>query len=83
MLYKHPGSHEIHGDKFDYTIVDADDAAALSDALEAGWFLTTTEAKASSERPSPAAEYIETVTDKPKRGRPRKESEPESITDDL
>ena len=39
MLYKHPGKHKIHGDKFDYIITD-DAEAALKD----GWSLTTPEA---------------------------------------
>lgn len=43
MLYKAPGPHEIHGGRFDYTIVDDDQIEA---ALAAGWYLTTTEAKA-------------------------------------
>lgn len=47
MVYKHPGPHEIHGDSFDYKIVDADDADSLEVALAEGWHLTTTEAKAS------------------------------------
>lgn len=41
MLYKHPGAHKIHGDKFDYTIVDE---GAVDDALSDGWSLTTSEA---------------------------------------
>jgi len=50
MLYKHPGPHKIHGDKFDYTIVDED---AVEGALSDGWFLTTTEAlKPKKEKPS-------------------------------
>jgi hypothetical protein len=85
MLYKHPGVHEIHGDKFDYIIVDADDAAALSDALEAGWFFTTTEAKAAKiapVEPTPSAQFIENL-DAPRRGRPRKVTEVEPIPDSL
>lgn len=42
MLYKCPGSHAIHGGKFDYTIVDESEIKAT---IAAGWFLTTTEAK--------------------------------------
>ena len=42
MLYKAPGPHEIHGGRFDYTIVDDDQVEAT---LAAGWYLTTTEAK--------------------------------------
>jgi hypothetical protein len=82
MLYKHPGSHEIHGGKFDYLIVDSD-SGELSDALDSGWFLTTTEAKDASVKPSEVAEYIENVTDLPKRGRPRKVNEVESIPQEL
>jgi hypothetical protein len=43
MLYKAPGPHEIHGGRFDYTIVVDDQIEAT---LAAGWYLTTTEAKA-------------------------------------
>lgn len=43
MLYKAPGPHEIHGGHFDYIIVDDDQIEAK---LAAGWYLTTTEAKA-------------------------------------
>jgi hypothetical protein len=42
MLYKAPGPHEIHGGKFDYTIVDDDQIEAT---LADGWYLTTIEAK--------------------------------------
>lgn len=42
MLYKHPGKHEIHGDKFDYIIVDEED---IESAIADGWFRTTDEAK--------------------------------------
>jgi len=42
MLYKHPGIHEIHGDKFDTLIVDS--VEELEEALEDGWFETTPEA---------------------------------------
>ena len=45
MLYKHGGKHKIHGDKFEYIIVDADEDGAIEDALSKGWHLTTTEAK--------------------------------------
>ncbi len=41
MLYAHPGPHEIHGDKFDYIIVDEDQ---VDEAVEKGWCLTTPEA---------------------------------------
>ena len=43
MLYKWPGPHEIHGDRFDYVIVpDAEIEAKLAE----GWHLTTDAAKA-------------------------------------
>lgn len=42
MLYKHPGKHKLHGDMFDYVVVDQ---SQVADHLEAGWSLTTTEAK--------------------------------------
>jgi len=44
MLYKHPGPHEIHGDHFDYTIVEDEDEA-IAEAIAEGWSLTTDEAK--------------------------------------
>ncbi len=43
MVYKHPGKHQIHGDKFDYLVV-AD--SHVEEALDDGWSLTTPEAKA-------------------------------------
>jgi hypothetical protein len=46
MLYRAPGPHEIHGGRFDYTIVHDDDVEA---ALADGWYLTTPEAKAAHE----------------------------------
>jgi hypothetical protein len=47
MLYKCPGPHDLHGGKYDYTIVpDEQIDAALAD----GWFLTTPEAKAAHEK---------------------------------
>ena len=50
MVYKHPGKHKIHGDLFDYKIVDAEPEeeggeSELDQALSDGWFKTTTEAK--------------------------------------
>jgi len=47
MLYKWPGIEEIHGDKFDYTIVEDEEAEDV--AKEDGWFLTTDEAKGKKE----------------------------------
>lgn len=46
MLYKFPGAHEMHGDKFDYVIVDEDE---IAQAKKDGWHLTTTGAKEASE----------------------------------
>ena len=43
MLYKHPGKHPMHGDMFDYIVVDEDGVSA---ALKDGWSKTTDEAKA-------------------------------------
>ena len=43
MLYKHPGKHEIHGDSFDYIIVEEGDVAAK---VKEGWAKSTDEAKA-------------------------------------
>ena len=42
MLYKHPGPHDIHGDKFDYIVVDEGDVDAM---VKEGWAKTTDEAK--------------------------------------
>ena len=41
MLYKHPGQHALHGDVFDYIIVDE---LEVEEKIESGWSLTTTEA---------------------------------------
>ena len=89
MVYKHPGIHAIHGDKFDYKIVDEDD---IDSALADGWFLTTTEAKEASVKPAVeipaeeqttlAAQVMENV-DAPRRGRTRKVTEVEVIPDSL
>jgi hypothetical protein len=46
MLYKAPGPHDIHGGKFDHIIVNDDQ---IEGTLAAGWYLTTTEAKAAHE----------------------------------
>jgi hypothetical protein len=55
MLYKCPGSQEMHGGHFDYTIVDADEEGAIDKALAEGWHLTTPEAKAAHEAALAAA----------------------------
>jgi len=47
MLYKWPGPHDIHGDRYDYKIVPDDEIQA---ALAAGWHLTTTDAKANAKK---------------------------------
>jgi uncharacterized protein YunC (DUF1805 family) len=49
MLYKAPGPHDIHGGHYDYIVVDADEEGAIDAAKEAGWFETTTEAKAAKD----------------------------------
>jgi hypothetical protein len=49
MLYKHPGPYEIHGDHFDYIIVDDSD---IDSAIADGWALKTTEALSTVEVPS-------------------------------
>lgn len=48
MLYKHPGPHAIHGDMFDYVIVDEDD---VDGAIADGWARTTAEAKGGVTQP--------------------------------
>lgn len=45
MFYKCPGEHEMHGGKFDYCIIDANDESAVEAALADGWHFTTTEAR--------------------------------------
>lgn len=45
MFYKCPGEHEMHGGKFDFCIIDANDEDAVEAALADGWHLTTTEAR--------------------------------------
>jgi hypothetical protein len=52
MLYKHGGPHEIHGDNFDYIIVDEKDVDAK---VKEGWAKTTDEAKAPKAEKKPAA----------------------------
>lgn len=49
MVYKHPGRHKIHGEMFDYKIVEAEPEeeggeSELDQALSDGWFRTTPEA---------------------------------------
>lgn len=53
MLYKYPGAHEIHGDKFDFVIADDVD---VEYAIKDGWSLTTPEAKAKYEEVSKKAQ---------------------------
>lgn len=50
MLYKHPGPHDIHGDKFDYIVVDEGDVDAM---VKEGWAKTTDEAKSGPAKPAP------------------------------
>ncbi len=52
MLYKHPGKHDIHGDMFDYIVVDGDEVDAK---LKEGWAKTTDEAKAPKKTPKKRA----------------------------
>lgn len=47
MLYKHPGKHKIHGNKFDYIVTEDIDAA-----IKNGWCLTTPEALDCDDPPS-------------------------------
>ena len=49
MLYKWPGTHEVHGDFFDYIVVNDSD---IEQVLAQGWHLTTPEAKEAS-KPKP------------------------------
>ena len=49
MLYKHPGKHEIHGDMFDYIIVDEGDVASK---VKEGWAKSTAEAKKPAKKPA-------------------------------
>ena len=42
MLYKKPGKHKLHGDTFDYIVVDEEEVDV---ATSNGWHKTTTEAK--------------------------------------
>lgn len=59
MLYAHGGPHKIHGDNFDYIVIEENQ---VKDAIEKGWRLTTPEAIAfASEDQSPE--------EKPKRKR--------------
>ena len=48
MLYRYPGAHRVHGDLFDYTIVDASREGVLDLAIQEGWCLTPQEAKAAA-----------------------------------
>jgi len=49
MLYKHPGKHEIHGDMFDYIVVDEGDVEAK---VKEGWAKSTDEAKKPAKKPA-------------------------------
>ena len=53
MLYKHPGIHEIHGNKFNYIVVDDDQ---IEDTIADGWHLTTTDALGKEAAEDEAAE---------------------------
>lgn len=56
MLYRYPGTHRIHGDLFDYTVVDVSREGVLDLALKEGWHLTTAEAKAAEKPPEKQAD---------------------------
>lgn len=56
MLYKHPGPHDIHGDKFDYMVCHQNE---MDKYLADGWYLTTTEAKAAFESDSVPSNDVE------------------------
>jgi len=49
MLYKHPGPHEIHGDKFDYIVVPE---SGVDGAIKDGWHKTTGQALVSKPKPA-------------------------------
>ena len=61
MLYKHPGIHEIHGNKFNYIVVDDDQ---IEDTIEDGWHLTTTDAlgKEAAEDEALTSDIIQSMT---------------------
>lgn len=58
MLFKAGGPHELHGGRYDTTIVG--DAHEESAALAAGWRLNTTDAQAPRIDPGPANETMPT-----------------------
>ena len=60
MLYKEGGKHKLHGGNFDYTIVDE---LEVDQALEDGWFKTTTEAKEANTDSGPVDDIIDSNTD--------------------
>ena len=51
MLYKYPGAHRLHGDLYDYTIVDVSREGVLELAFKEGWHLTPAAAKAAATKP--------------------------------
>ena len=55
MLYRSPGSHELHGVLVDYTVVDA---SAIPEMLAAGWCLSPLEAAAYQPPAAVAAEVV-------------------------
>lgn len=59
MLYRAPGSHELHGVMVDYTTVDA---SAVPEMLAAGWCLTPLEA-AAYQPPSDVVDVVKRVED--------------------
>ena len=65
MLYKHPGTEQMHNGFFDTLIVDEAAPGELQAAIKAGWSLTTTEALARSE--AEVQKAIEAEIRKPKK----------------
>jgi hypothetical protein len=66
MLYKSGGQHEIHGGKFDYTIVEESE---VDQAIKEGWYLTTDEAK-KADKPKPAKKPTKKKVEEPKAEKP-------------
>lgn len=56
MLYRYPGPHAIHGDQFDYIIVED---SKVEETLKQGWYLTTPEAKEGVDRLEPSRAELE------------------------
>lgn len=61
MLYKSGGKHDIHGGKFDYTIVNESE---VDQAIKEGWHLTTDEAKKAN-KPKPVKKVSKKKVEEP------------------